>query len=592
MRIPTLLPLLVAQALGLVVTSSVAMAQDQAFDKVAVDFMSEFPALNPVGATALGDHRFDSRLNEVSPEARAEKREFYRSYLKRLEEIDSGQLSRPNQVDYALLKHELDGDLWSLDVLQEWAWNPLVYTRLPGSAIYSLMAREFAPLPERLQHVTERLEQFPRLFRQIRATLEPDRVPQIHAETAIKQNRGVLSILDNLVKPNLAALPEEQRARLEQAITKARTVVEEHQQWLEEELLPNARGSFRLGAELYEQKLAFTLKTPMTRTQIRARAEQEMTRVRDAMYEISQQVYREQHPYTQFPAQPSAAYKQALIRAALEMAYEDAPPADEVVACAKDTLAQATAFVREKDLVTLPPDPVEIIIMPEFERGVSLAYCDSPGPLDVGLKTFYAVAPLPEDWTDTQIHSFLREYNVRSIHDLTMHEAMPGHYVQIAHSNRYPGKLRAVLGSGVFIEGWAIYSERMMVDAGYLNGDPLMRLINLKWYLRGIGNALMDQAIHGGDMTRDEAMELMMEDTFQEEREAAAKWVRAQITSAQLSTYFVGTLEHFDLRRDIERAWGDDFDLKTYHDKVLSFGSPPVQFVRALILDEPIGSLP
>jgi uncharacterized protein (DUF885 family) len=209
----------------------------------------------------------------------------------------------------------------------------------------------------------------------------------------------------------------------------------------------------------------------------------------------------------------------------------------------------------------------------------------------VGLKTFYAVAPLPEDWTDAQIRSFLREYNVRSIHDLTMHEAMPGHFLQLAHANRYPGKLRAVLASGVFIEGWAIYSERMMVDAGYLDNDPLMRLVNLKWYLRGIGNALMDQAIHAGEMTREEAMRLMMEDTFQEEREAAAKWVRAQLTSAQLSTYFVGTLEHFDLRRDIERAWGDDFDLKTYHDKILSFGSPPVQIVRALILDEPIGNL-
>lgn len=583
---PLLLIFLLAQTLA-----STAMAQDQAFDKLAKDFMDEFPALDPVGATALGDHRFDSRLNEVSPEARAEKREFYRNYLKRLDEIDSAQLSRPNQVDYTLLKHELEGDLWFLDKLQQWAWNPLVYTRLPGSAIYSLMARDFAPLPERLVHVTERLEQFPRLFPQIRETLQPKRVPPIHAETAVKQNRGVLSILDNLVKPNLAALPEDKRARLQRAMAKARTAVEEHQKWLEEELLPKARGDFRLGPELYEQKLAFTLKTPMSPAQIRTRAEQEMVRVRSEMYEVSKQVYAKQYPYTQFPEQPSDAYQQALIRAALEMAYQDAPAADQVVACAKDTLAQATAFVREKDLVTLPPDPVEVIIMPEFERGVSLAYCDSPGPLDVGLKTFYAVAPLPEDWTDEQVRSFLREYNVWSIHDLTMHEAMPGHYVQLAHANRYPGKLRAVLASGVFIEGWAIYSERMMVDAGYLDGNPLMRLINLKWYLRGIANAIMDQAIHAGDMTRDEAMKLMMEDTFQEEREAAAKWVRAQLTSAQLSTYFVGTQEHFDLRRDVEKAWGDDFDLKTYHDKILSFGSPPVQIVRALILDEPIGNL-
>ena len=401
----------------------------------------------------------------------------------------------------------------------------------------------------------------------------------------------MLSILDNLVKPNLGALPENERARLQRAMAQARTVVEEHQKWLEEELLPKARGDFRLGPELYEQKLAFMLKTPMSPEQIRTRAEQEMVRVRNEMYEVSKEIYAKQYPYTQFPEQPSDAYQQVLIRAALDMAYQDAPAADQVVPCAKDTLAQATAFVREKDLLTLPPDPVEVIIMPEFERGVSVAYCDSPGALDVGQKTFYAVAPLPDDWTDEQIRSFLREYNIWSIHDLTMHEAMPGHYVQLAHANRYPGKLRAVLASGVFIEGWAIYSERMMVDAGYLDGNPLMRLINLKWYLRGIANAIMDQAIHAGDMTREEAMKLMMEDTFQEEREAAAKWVRAQLTSAQLSTYFVGTQEHFDLRRDVEKAWGDDFDLKTYHDKILSFGSPPVQIVRALIFDEPIGSL-
>jgi hypothetical protein len=316
-----------------------------------------------------------------------------------------------------------------------------------------------------------------------------------------------------------------------------------------------------------------------------------MVRVRDEMYDISREVYREKFSLHPIPLATSDAYKQAIVRAALEMAYQDAPPADQIVQTAKESLALCTEFVREKDLVSLPPDPIEIIIMPEFQRGVSLAYCDSPGVLDVGLSTFYAIAPLPEDWTPQQVQSFLREYNVRSIHDLTMHEAMPGHFVQLAHSNRYPGKLRAVLASGVFIEGWAIYSERMMIDAGFLNHDPLMRLINLKWYLRGIGNAIIDQAIHVEGMTRDEAMRLMVEDTFQEEREAAAKWVRAQLTSAQLSTYFVGTQELFDLRRDVQQAWGDDFDLKRYHDTILSYGSPPTQFVRALVLDEEIPRL-
>jgi len=564
---------------------------DEAFEELGARYLDEFPALSPVSATGLGDHRFDSELNEVGERAREKKRSFYRRYLRELGKIESGRLSRANQVDYALLKHSLEGSVWRMERLQEWAWNPLSYTGLSGGAIYSLMAREFAPLEKRLVHVTDRLKQFPRLFRQIRATLDVARVPKVHAETAVKQNPGVLSILENMVTPNLGKLPRGERKQLERAMTKAKKVVDEHQEWLESELLPNARGDFRLGAELYDQKLAFTLKTPLTREQLRERAESELRRVRDEMYDISKKVYKETHPFTEFPAEPSAEYKQAIIRAGLEMAYSDAPERDKVVETAKDALAQATAFVREKDLVTLPPDPVEIIIMPEFQRGVSLAYCDSPGPLEVGLKTFYAVAPLPEDWTEQQVESFLREYNVLSIHDLTMHEAMPGHYLQLAHSNRYPGKLRSVLSSGVFIEGWAIYSERMMVDAGYLDGDPLLRLINLKWYLRGIANALMDQAIHTHGMTREQAMKLMMEDTFQEEREAAGKWVRAQLTSTQLSTYFVGTLEHFDLRRDIEKAWGKDFDLKTYHDKILSFGSPPVQVVRALLLDEPIPSI-
>ncbi|MHC4088358.1 MAG: DUF885 domain-containing protein [Planctomycetota bacterium] len=584
----TLLILMALSQMAGSVTITASTSADQQFELLAARYLDEFPALSPVTATSLGDHRFDSQLDMVSEEARTQKRLFCRKYLKQLRKIKPAQLCRANQVDYILLKQNLEGRLWRLETLQEWAWNPIVYSRLSGGAIYSLMARDFAPLTTRLEHVTDRLEQFPRLFQQIRATLDPKRVPQIHAETAVKQNRGVLSILDNLVKPNLNELRKSQRDRLKQAMSVARSAVEDHQKWLEADLLSKARGDFRLGPQLYDKKLAFTLKTPLTRAQIRKRAEQELVRVRDQMYRISQQVYKEKYPYTEFPTEVSAAYKQATIRACLELAYLDTPKADKIVETAKHSLKLATAFVTEKDLLTLPPDPVEIIVMPEFKRGISLAYCDSPGPLDVGLKTFYAVAPLPEDWTDEQVQSFLREYNVRSVHDLTMHEAMPGHFVQLALSNRYPGKLRAVLSSGVFIEGWAIYSERMMIDAGFLDGDPLMRLINLKWYLRGIGNAIIDQAIHTEGMTREQAMKLMMEDTFQEEREAAGKWVRAQLTSTQLSTYFVGTVEHFDLRHDIQRIWGKKFDLKTYHDKILSYGSPPVQYVRALVLNEEI----
>lgn len=563
-------------------------AMDKAFDDLGKRYVSQFPELSPVAATQLGDHRFDDRLDEISDQSRARSAEFCRKFLTELAAIPAAKLSRAHQVDHALLEHSLRGDLWRLERLEEWAWNPLLYTELAGNAVYGLMARDFAPLPERLGHVAGRLEQFPRLLEQVRTTLKPKRVPAVHAETAVKQNRGVLSILENMVEPRLETLPEKTQARVREAMATARTAVEKQQTWLEKELLPNAAGDFRLGPRLFDEKLAFTFNTPLTRDEIRDRARRDLDRVRDEMYRTAQEVYLKKHPYTRFPEKPSAEFRQAIIRAALELAARDAPSPDAVVDTAKATLKTATDFVREKDLITLPDDPIDIIIMPEFQRGVSTAYCDSPGPLDVGQKTFYAVAPLPADWNSQQIESFLREYNIRSIHNLTIHEAMPGHFVQLAWSNRYPSTLRAVLSSGVFIEGWACYTERMMVDEGYLGSDPLMKLVSLKWYLRTIANALIDQAIHVDGMGRDEALRIMIEDTFQEEREAAGKWTRAQLTSTQLSTYFIGLQEHRDLRREVEAAWGKDFTLKRYHDKVISFGSPPVQFVRALMLDREI----
>ena len=561
---------------------------DHQFEALAKRYLDEFPALAPVTATLLGDHRFDGKLGEVGPEARGREATFSRRYLDELTAIPRASLSRANQVDAKLLEHQLRDGLWQLHELREWEWNPLIYTRLTGSALYGLMARDFAPLRQRLNNAAMRLERFPRLLQQIREELKPAKVPKIHAETAVKQNRGVLSILTHMVEPRLSTLPANEQARLQAAIKTAGDAIDEQQRWLENVVLPKAKGDFRIGAEAFDKKLAFRLHSGMTRAEVRRRAESELKRVRDEMYSIAKGIYRSEYEHTQLPEAPSEAYQQAITRAALEVAYRQLPPREKIVETAREQLRQTTEFVRQTGLVSVPDDPVEIIVMPEFQRGVSLAYCDSPGPLDAGQKTFYAVAPLPQHWTEQQVNSFLREYNVFSLQNLTIHEAMPGHYLQIAHSNRYPSTLRAVLSSGVFIEGWAVYGEHVMVEHGYLDSDPLMHLIVLKWYLRGIANALMDQAIHAGSMTRPEAMKLMVEDTFQQEREAAAKWIRAQLTSAQLSTYFVGFLQHMDMRKEAKATWGEQYSERRYHDTALSFGSPPVPLVRALLLDLPI----
>jgi uncharacterized protein (DUF885 family) len=588
-RLARLHLVLLALALVSLPASAAAPASDSArFEALGQRYVAEFGRYSPVYATALGDHRFDGELDDLSAAGRAQGIAWVRGLLAELEGIDRSQLSRADQVDAAMLQNQLRYAIWSDQTYRDWSWDPLVYTQLTGQALYGLLAREFAPLPERLRSVTSRLEKLPRLLEQARANLVPARVPAIHAETAVKQNPGVLSLVDQLVVPQLGALEPADRARLEQAIAQARSAVQEHQRWLEGTLAPAAKGEFRIGRELYDQKLAFALMSPLSRQEIRTRAEAEVKRVRGEMYAVARTALAGREGAPPLPDSPTADQQQAVIAAALELAYADRPARDGVVDLARATLAETTEFVRKRDFVTVPDEPLEIILMPEFQRGVAVAYCDSPGPLDKGQRTFYAVSPMPDDWTQAQVDSFLREYNSRSIANLTIHEAMPGHYLQIAHSNRYPSVLRAMLGSGPFVEGWAVYTERVMQEQGFRSDDPLMRLVQLKWYLRAVTNAIIDSAIHVDGMTRDEAMRLMTVTGFQEEREAAGKWVRAQLTSAQLSTYFVGYLEHADLRSAAEQRWGAGFALKRYHDQVLSFGSPPVRFVRALMFDQPV----
>jgi len=580
--------LLALAFLALPVFAATPGSADARFEALSQRYLAEFGRYSPVSATSLGDHRFDGDLDDMSADGRARRVAWVRGVLAELQAIDRNALSRANQVDAAMLENQLRYVIWSDQAYRDWSWDPLVYTQLSGQAVYGLLAREFAPLPERLRSVTARLEQLPTLLEQARANLVPARVPAIHAETAVKQNSGVLSLVDGLIVPQLGSLPPADRARLEAAIAGTRVAVQEHQRWLEGTLLPAAKGDFRIGQELYDQKLAFALMSPLSRQDIRARAESEVVRVRKEMYEVARKVLAGREGAPALPASPTPAEQQAAIAAALDLAYAERPSRDGVVDLAKATLAETTEFVRRSGFVGMPDEPLEVILMPEFQRGVIVAYCDPPGPLDRGQRTFYAVSPLPDDWTDAQVGSFLREYNSRSIAELTIHEAMPGHYLQIAHANRYPSVLRAALYSGPFVEGWAVYAERVMQDEGFRRDDPLMHLIQLKWYLRAVTNAIIDSAIHVDGMSRDDAMRLMTETGFQEQSEAAGKWVRAQLTAAQLSTYFVGYLEHADLRAEAEQRWGKEFQARRYHDQALSYGSPPVRFVRQLMFDEPI----
>lgn len=579
---------LLAPLLGTPAWAQSPSRADRAFEALGRRWLDRSMRLSPISATTTGDHRFDHLIDDVSASGRAANLRFVRETLTSLEAIDASQLSRANQVDALILGNALRAQIWQTETWQTWAWNPLGYQSLAGGALYGLMAREFAPLPQRLESATARMERLPRLLAQARAELQPARVPAPHAETYAAQNRGLKSIVTDMIGPHKGVLNARKRARLEAAIAMFNAAVDEHQTWIETTLVPAAQAEFRSGAEVFDRQLGFTLQSDLSRAEIRRRADAAVLSVREEMYRVAKLALAGRADAPPTPDAPTPEQQQAVIRAALDLAAADRPARDRLVETATEATEEARRFVMQRDLITLPEGPVRVILMPEFQRGFAVAYCDSPGPLERHLDTFYAVSPIPDDWTEEQTTSFLREYNNRGTLDIAVHEAMPGHYVQIYHSNRYPSTLRAVLGSGSFVEGWAVYAEEMMVEEGFRRDDPLFRLSQLKIQLRTITNAIIDQAIHVDGMSREEMMHLLTHTAFQEEREAAGKWRRAQLSVTQLSTYFVGFQEHLETRIAARAAWGDQFNPKRYHDGVLAFGSPPGRFARQLLLDEPI----
>ncbi len=567
--------------------AKVSAAQSVKFQALSKEWLDQSMRLSPVGASAQGDHRFDAELDDASAAGIAAGLKFNKSMLTRLNAINIKSLSREDQIDALILKNELQSSIFQTEKLQSWKWDPQSYSGLAGSAIYTLMSRDYAPIGQRMKSAISRIEKIPTIFAAARANLDPKRVPLTHAQTVARQNQGIFDLIENYIKPNMDSLNAADQARMNAAIDKLKVAVDQHQTWLDKTLVPNAKGDFRLGAKMYDEKLKYSLNSELSRQEIDKRAEAEMTRVRKVMYGIAQNVLKDRKNL-HLGAKPSADQEQKAIEAALEVAYAEKPSRENLVEFARETLKESTDFVRDHNIVTLPSAPVEIIIMPKFQQGFSVAYADSPGPLDKGQKTFYAVSPIPEEWTDAQVDSYLREYNTRQIHLLGIHEGTPGHYLEGAFSAKNPSILRGVLRSGLFAEGWAVYTEDMMRKAGYMNNDPLFHLVQLKFYLRTISNSLLDQGIHVHNWTREQAMDLMTRRAFQQEREAAGKWVRAQLSSTQLATYFVGVQEQLDMRREVEKAWGKNFTLKKYHDKVLSYGAPAPRYVKQMILNQPI----
>src|SRR5881398_3026055 len=563
--------------LSLSIFNTFATPEDDVFQRTAHDYIEQYLQANPEDATELGDHRFDGQLTDYSSEARAKELATQKEFRDKLSAIDGSQLTGANNVDFRILKENIDYKIFQAEELKEAEWNPLVYMQSLANSLYLLVARDFAPPEKRIPNLRQRMEAIPRVIAQAKANLQQP--PRVHTETAIEQTQGAINLVREGLTPLVDRTPQ-MKNELAPLQEKTAAALEDYKKWLQNDLLPRSDGDFRIGAEKFRKKLRFALASDLSMEEIMKRARTDLQQTQTAIYETALPLYKKYFPEA---GEAALADKKKVTSAVLNKLAEQHPDDNTVVGYAQKIVGEATDFVKSHNLVSVAETPLDVILMPEFKRGQGIAYCDSPGPLEQNGKTFFAVEPTPKDWTAQRKESFFKEYNNYMCRDLTVHEAMPGHYLQLAHANEFraPTLVRAIFQSGTFIEGWAVYCEQMMAEQGY--GGPEVKMQQLKMRLRAIANAILDQSIHAGNMTEKEAMDLMIKETFQQEGEAVAKWKRARLTSAQLSTYFVGATEHLDLRTAEEKKLGNDFDLRKYNDQVISYGSPPVKYVRELM---------
>ncbi len=534
----------------------------------------------PLEATRLGDHRFDDQLDDVSAKARGANRERTRRTLADLpKQINYKKLTRNGQIDFEILEHHLKRELWLADNTKPFEEDPRIYNDYISESVYLLLTQSTLPQPVNVRNAIGRMRHIPKVVAAAREGLRNP--PRVFVETAIRQNRGAIAFYESGIFELAGESP--QLSELRKACQPVIAALKEYQQFLQEDVLPRAKGDWRLGKQKFARKLELELNAGLTAQEVLREAEAEADRVEGEMYVVARQLWAQLFPREALPPDTIEG-KRATIRRVLDQVSSEHGRAEDLVKDARTGVEAIKKFIKEKDILRLPePDRCRVVEMPEFQRGNTVAYLNPAPPLDVKAASYYAISPPPRDWGPKQVASYLHEYNRHMLQILTIHEAYPGHYVQLEYANRHPSQIRRVLSSGVFAEGWAVYTEQMMLDQGYGNGDLKLRLSQLKWYLRAVTNAILDYKMHCTNMTDKEALLFLILRAYQSEAEAILKIIRAKQSSCQLSTYFVGRMALQRLRRRLQGELGEDFHLGRFHEAVLDHGTPPVRYLPELV---------
>lgn len=596
-------------------------------------YLAEYLALEPVHATVIGDHSHDGEWPLVGEAGRVARLAFADRWTAGLDALAEAELTADDAIDRDLLRLQVGAIRHGAKDLREETWDPLSWVYLLGDGLFPLLAREFAPLADRLASATSRIEAIPPLLDVAKATLTGTPggsgtpgapggsagrgtpggpvipLSRFHAERAVADVPGVAELIDETLASAEASAGDDPRVavllpRLRPAAARAKTSLEAFAVHLRDRVVPIAEGEGRLGRERFETKLRVTCSNDqVTPEEVLRSAERAYAAVRAEMIRLAREIWPSWRPAEPVPADDGAA-----VRGVLDAIAADHPQADELLDVCRAELGRIEAFCTEQDLIGLADEPLQIQWTPAYLRSFGGAMLSSPGPLDRGEATFFSITPVPGEWPEDRRESYLREDNRRMLRLLTIHEAVPGHYLQGVYGNRAERLVRSVFGDVVFAEGWAVYVTQVVMDRGFGHGDPALWLSHWKFFLRSITNAIIDVRIHCDGMTETEAVDLMVRGGFQEEAEARAKYDRARLSSTQLSTYFLGSEAMWDLelerRRRLAIASGDPrgeaavpsptivggigdtpgFLYREHLEEVLRHGELPIPLLRRVLL--------
>jgi len=579
-------------------------AHARKFAALCDQFIKESLALSPVSASAAGYHKhhyaqpgkpgktvaLDGRLDDLSPQAFARQRAFYQQWRARFhKEFPPASLGLEDAADFQLVDDQIGLNLLEFDTVQSYKHNPTVYVELIGNGLFLPLTQAYAPKQVRLRQVLLRLRQVPRLLQQARQQLV-DSDP-IFIKVAVEEDEGNLGLIQETVAAEIPA-GSPLKAQYDKLAPAAVAALKEFDRWLQSDLAqrPTTR-TWRLGKDWYDQKFRLVMETDITPEQVLADAEEQMKVVRGRMLELALPLHAQMFPaHSDHSDLPAHERENTIIGEVLHKISDEHCQRDQLVQCAQDDLAGITAFIREKRIVALSErSNLKVIPTPAFMRGAyGVGGFHSAPPLEPTAEAEYWVTPIDPKASDRFADARLREYNTWVLQWLTIHEALPGHYIQAEHANDIqPVTRRLVRGlfsNGPYVEGWAEYMAQVMLKEGYANRDPRYELSYWKVWLRAVANAALDVRLQTMGMTDQEALDLMEKDCFQTTAEAEGKLQRAKLSSTQLPTYFVGTREWWSLREKYQQRAGQDFNLMDFHNRALAEGALPVPVLEKILL--------